>query len=323
MVAHARDGVDQHAGVGVARLREQAPGGCHLDQAAQVHHPHLVAHMAHHGQVVRDEQIGQPTGALQVAHEVEHLGLHAHIQRRGGLVTDQKFGRGGQGTGNRDALALPTRELVRVLAQIGRAQTHRLQQAHHRILRSGAAGGETVLKQRLSDHIAHRPARVEAGIGVLKNHLDAPAQSQGVAPGKRGVRVLAVKLHLAPAGLVQTHQQTRHRAFAAARLAHQGHGFAAWDGKVNPIDRVQPLTRLALEHAVEPWRRHVKVARQVAHLYQGRRGLRPRSVGAVVRLAGEMGGAGDRRDPHRRRGRGRWAWPRAWVGGLAGQARPR
>jgi hypothetical protein len=107
----------------------------------------------------------------------------------------------------------------------------------------------------------------------LKNHLDAPAQGQGIAPSKGGVRVLAVKLHLAPGGLVQAHQQPRHRAFAAARLAHQGHGLATGNGKVHPVHRVQPLARLALEHAVEPRRRHIKVARQVAHLDQGRWGL--------------------------------------------------
>ena len=115
---HLGDGVEQHAGVGVARLAEQGVLVGQLDQPAQVHHADLVADMTHHCEVVRDEEVGQAAAALQLFHDVEHLGLHAHVERRGWLIADQKLRRGGQGPGDRDALALAAGKLVRVFAQV-------------------------------------------------------------------------------------------------------------------------------------------------------------------------------------------------------------
>ena len=50
-----------------------------FDQAAEVHDPDLIADVADHGQVVADEQVGQPLLALQVLHDVEHLRLNADV----------------------------------------------------------------------------------------------------------------------------------------------------------------------------------------------------------------------------------------------------
>ena len=51
-VVHLGNGVEQHARVRVARLIEQGVLVGQLDQAAEVHHPNLVADVAHHRQVV-------------------------------------------------------------------------------------------------------------------------------------------------------------------------------------------------------------------------------------------------------------------------------
>ena len=47
--------------------------------------------MAHHREVVRDEQVGQPVTLLDVLHQVQHLRLHRHVERRGRLVADQEL----------------------------------------------------------------------------------------------------------------------------------------------------------------------------------------------------------------------------------------
>ena len=47
-----------------------------LDDAAQHHHADMTGHMAHHRQVVRDEQVGEAVALLDVAHQVQHLRLH-------------------------------------------------------------------------------------------------------------------------------------------------------------------------------------------------------------------------------------------------------
>ena len=42
---------------------------------AQVHHGYAVANVAHHAQVVGDEQVGQAEAILQFLQQIDHLGL--------------------------------------------------------------------------------------------------------------------------------------------------------------------------------------------------------------------------------------------------------
>ena len=44
-----------------------------------------------------------------------------------------------------------------------------------------AFGDQAVLLQRLADDVLHHPARVQAGVRILEDHLDAPAQLRGPA----------------------------------------------------------------------------------------------------------------------------------------------
>jgi hypothetical protein len=63
-----------------------------LDDAAVLHHQHLVADEAHHREVVADEDVGQAQLVLQVLQQVEHLRLHADVQRAHRLVQHQHLG---------------------------------------------------------------------------------------------------------------------------------------------------------------------------------------------------------------------------------------
>jgi len=202
--------------------------------------------VAHHRQVVADEEVGQTPLALQVFHDVEHLRLHAHIQGAGGFVADQKVGLGGQGAGNRDALTLAARELVRVFHPVQRRQAHRLQQAIDPLAQGLRRGFDAVFAQGLGHDVLDLPARVEAGVGVLKNHLDAAAQLATLRGLEGGVRVLPVKFKATACGCVQAHQQAGHRAFAAARFAHQGQRLTTGNVKRHAVHGMQQLARLAL-----------------------------------------------------------------------------
>src|SRR4030067_585272 len=84
-----------------------------LDDHAQVHDRHPVADVAHHAQVVGNEQVGQAELSLQVFQQVDYLGLDGDIQGRDRLAADDKLRIGGQGSGDTDALALPAGEFVR------------------------------------------------------------------------------------------------------------------------------------------------------------------------------------------------------------------
>lgn len=61
-----RDRGQQYLGVLFARVGEQLGGLLVLHGAALLYHQHVVAHLLHHGEVVRDEQVDQPQLALQL-----------------------------------------------------------------------------------------------------------------------------------------------------------------------------------------------------------------------------------------------------------------
>ena len=136
----------------------------------------LIGHVAHDGQVVRDEEVGQAALALQVLHDVEHLRLHAHVERRRGLVANQELGLRGQRARDRNALALAARELVRELVDIARSQAHRRQQLGHAGTLLAIVGDDAVLANRFGHDVEHLPARIQACVRILEDHLHAPAQ---------------------------------------------------------------------------------------------------------------------------------------------------
>jgi hypothetical protein len=72
--------------------------------------------MAHHGEVVGDEQIGQPQALAQRLEQVDDLRLDRDVERRDRLVADDEVGLDRERAGDADALALAAAELVRVAA---------------------------------------------------------------------------------------------------------------------------------------------------------------------------------------------------------------
>ena len=77
-----------------------------LDDAAIGHHRDPIGHVVHHGEIVRDEQEGQPALGLEILEQVEDLGLDRDVERRDRLVADDQVGIEREGAGDADALAL-------------------------------------------------------------------------------------------------------------------------------------------------------------------------------------------------------------------------
>ncbi len=96
----------------------------------------------------------------------------------------------------------------------------------------------------------HAPARIQAGIGVLKNHLDASLQRAALCPRQTRVQILTIKMHLAATGAIEPDQQARNRALAAAGLTHQRQCLAPFNREAHAIDRVQELPWFAFKHTV-------------------------------------------------------------------------
>ena len=112
-VGHRR-GREQGLGVGVEGVFVEVRLGLQFHEPAEVHDGHPVADVAHHREVVGDEEIGQMELLLEVHEEVDDLCLDGDVQGRDRLVADDQLRLEGQGPADADALALPAAELVGV-----------------------------------------------------------------------------------------------------------------------------------------------------------------------------------------------------------------
>jgi hypothetical protein len=73
-------GIQQGPSVGVARCFVELLRGGDLIDLTEVHYRDPVADLLDRGQVVRNEQVGQPEVAAQFLEQVEHLGADEDVQ---------------------------------------------------------------------------------------------------------------------------------------------------------------------------------------------------------------------------------------------------
>ena len=92
---------------------------CQFHHLAEIHHPHARGDVAHHAEIVRDEQVGQPQILAQLFQQIDDLRLDRDIERRDRLVADDEIRRGGEGPRDADALTLPTGKFVRIAVTEG------------------------------------------------------------------------------------------------------------------------------------------------------------------------------------------------------------
>ncbi|MNV91034.1 hypothetical protein D3C71_1854800 [compost metagenome] len=69
--------------------------GRQLDNLAEIHHRHAVAHMANDRKAVSDNHHCQPQLMFQAFEQVHYLRLHGDIQRGNRLIAQQQFWPGG------------------------------------------------------------------------------------------------------------------------------------------------------------------------------------------------------------------------------------
>ena len=126
--------------------------------------------MAHHAQIVADEQIGQAQFVLQRFQQVHYLRLNGHIKGGNRLIADDKLGLQRQRPRDPDPLALPPGKRMWIAVGELPVQPDLIHQLIDtvQLLRLGPIG---VLIQRLTDNGGDSHARIEAGLWVLKHHL--------------------------------------------------------------------------------------------------------------------------------------------------------
>src|SRR5262249_30776521 len=103
--AGARYRIEELAGVVGLGGAEGGCGWAGLRGRAAVHDDALVADLAHHAKVVRDEHVGEPKRAAQAGKQVQDLRLDTDVERRDCLVEDQHAWPGRECPGYGDPLS--------------------------------------------------------------------------------------------------------------------------------------------------------------------------------------------------------------------------
>ena len=109
-------------------IAEQVVAGCLLHHLAEIHDSNIVGEVLDDGEVVGDENVGQPHVLLKLLEQIENLRLDRHVQRRDRLVADDELGLDRQGAGDADALAAAAVELVGIDIDVSLGQADRLHQ---------------------------------------------------------------------------------------------------------------------------------------------------------------------------------------------------
>jgi hypothetical protein len=91
---------------------------------ALVQNQYAIRHLAHHREIVADEDERQPKPLPKIGQQIQYLRLDRQIQRRNGFVGNQKFWAQRQGPGDGDALFLAPGKLVGIMEARIRRQTH-------------------------------------------------------------------------------------------------------------------------------------------------------------------------------------------------------
>src|SRR5258706_2332570 len=244
--------------VGVLRVPIDVVRIGDLDDLAFVHDHHLVGHVFHHRQVVRNEDIAHVVLVLQILQQVQDLRLDRYVEGRYRLVADEDLRLHGETTGDGDPLSLAARELVRILEERNLREPHLVEQLVHPVAALALARAYAVHLQGLHQELADGEARIERSIGILEHDLDA-ALVQHHLFRRDGQQVLAVEQGFAARFPAQAQHRQRDRRLARTRFTAYAQGLSPRDLERNVFDRLEfPLTEQALAR--------IEALAQVAHL---------------------------------------------------------
>ena len=291
--------------VGVLGVVDDLAGRSFLHDAAEVHDRDPVGEVGGRREVVRDHEDAQPA-LPQLVEEREDAGPHRHVQHRDGLVGDQQLGVEYQAGRDRHALALPTRELVRVAVEeeLRRRQPCAVESIAHQPVAAALAVALAVDDQRLLDSRPNSEPRVERLVRVLEDELDAAPQAAQVTPGAAG-DVLAEEADRPRLRLDQPQDRLRCRRLAAPRFADQREELSPADAERDAVDGPDGELRAPSERSD-----HAARDRESCHeafdLEQGRLAVRAH-VRRRPSWPGRSGGM-------RPRGPCRWRPAAAWSG---------
>ena len=197
-----------------------------LHRPTRIHHQHVISHLRHHTQVMRDQNDRRPELRLQIRKQVQDLRLHRHIQRRRRLIGDQQIRVVHQRHRDHRPLPHPTRELVRKLIEPLRRlrNPHPAQHVHRPRPGLPPPGPRMMHPVRLRDLPTHRVVRMQRRQRILKDHRHVPTpqptdllltQTHQLTTTDRDLPRNGRPLHV-----VQTQDRQRRHALTGTGLPH-------------------------------------------------------------------------------------------------------
>src|SRR5579864_7415149 len=236
------DGGEQEARVRMQRLSEHLLDGAAFDDLARVHHEDVVRDVAGAGEIVRDVEERDVALLLELEHEIQDPDADRDVEHARRLVREHDLRLDSERPGDRDALALPARELVRILLRylVRRHETDGRQQLVHALL-DLRRREDAMDPQRPFDVVPHGLHRVQRPERVLEDELHLRAVPEHFLAAAYARDVAPVVDDRAGARVVQPREQARDGALAAAALADERGDAARLERERDVFDRVQLL----------------------------------------------------------------------------------
>ena len=185
--------------VGVAGALEDRSARTLLDDPPLVDDVDAVRELAHHAEVVGDEQHRRAVMLDELAHQLERLGLHRHVERGARLVGDEQRGLVGERHRDHHALVHPARKLEGVGVEDPVRVVDGDFREHLRRPLPGCLLGDPRLGA--PEHFVELGADAVDGIerrgGVLKHHGHLRAPQPAAFPRRQPVEVAPFEDHAA------------------------------------------------------------------------------------------------------------------------------
>ncbi len=178
------------------RVVENRGGVALFDNRTVLHDRDAVRNLRHHAEIVRDEQNRRLLALLQIPDQGQDLRLRGNVERGGGFVRDQESRIERKRHRDHGALALATRQFMRIGARGGFriGDAHVFEQRQHPGADRGA-GQVGMDRKHLADLIADAAQRIERGHRLLEDHRDAGAAHPPHFRGGGRRQIAAFKHH--------------------------------------------------------------------------------------------------------------------------------
>ena len=184
------------------------------------------------------KMVGQVALALERHQQLQHLRPDRHVESAHRLVADDQLGLDAERPGNADALALAAGEFMGIAIHVFTPHVHRFEQVADD-LAAFLARFHPELAQRVFERAEDRESRIERGMRVLEDDLQALAVGVELALAERGEVVAARRAvvdDLAVGGADELQDRLAQRGLAAAAFADKAEDLAAVDVDVHAID---------------------------------------------------------------------------------------